>query len=584
MKMQLAKRAKFIAIVSCLFVGPTSAVTIYSQSFDNPSDPEDPGSLSSYGFTYSVYHEGVLYTEPEYPGVANVNPTGGYVFVGGGSQNSAIAANEILLYTDTYVIDRSQFNDLSMRFLNGGDAAGEQYRSAVRIANQWYTTTTAQTGNNTTLTFDIDSNMSLLNVGTTGITLGASTPLPAGNIDAFGMLVVDQLNFLRYYDVWVDSGGGGTGTVAWNIDGSGNWNTGSNWASGTIPNGIDATASFLDKITAARTVYTDTPVTVGTLNFDNANTYVITGSSSLTIDVNTGSGLIDVVQGTHKINLPLQLNDDTTAVVAAGATLVIADPLLLNGKTLTKSGAGTLSIISTVSSAAPASIAATAGVVAAPLDLGATTSVNVSGGTVLLQATQRIAALNVSGGRVTAGPGSNVVVKTGTFSVSGSGQLDLQSSKLIIDNAAASYSSVQAAVAAGSITSSMLNADRRIGVGIASDLFTTFPASFGGEQIINSGAVVAALAVLGDANLDGTVSSNDFNLFVARYGQTAGSRWTQGDFNADLKVNTLDFNLLAGHFGQSLSAPGLGAVVPEPTTLGAAALVMTLCIPRRSRR
>ena len=103
--------------------------------------------------------------------------------------------------------------------------------------------------------------------------------------------------------------------------------------------------------------------------------------------------------------------------------------------------------------------------------------------------------------------------------------------------------------------------------GEASDLFGSSPGSFRGEWV-DSGSVLVAITVIGDASLDGTVNSTDFNLLAAHYGQTEHARWTQGDFDGDGRVSTLDFNLLAGNFSQSASQyAALGSVVPEPSSL-----------------
>ena len=354
---------------------------------------------------------------------------------------------------------------------------------------------------------------------------------------------------------------------AWAVNASGDWNSASNWG-GTVPNAVDAKADFLDAITSARTVFTDTAVTVGTMKFDNASTYQIAGNGSLSIDVSTGAGSITVVQGTHKINLPLFINDNTTADVAAGATLLISDPMtLVGGSTLSKIGDGTLSIEAPVTNAAPATMALSAGVTNALMDLGTNTTVSVTGGTTNLRTTQHLAALNVSGGTVKVGPGTGVVVSTKSLAISGTGQVDLQNSKMIVDYTGSSViGDVKTAINAGSLTSSQLMAGRAIGYGEASDLFAGPSGSFAGETV-DSTSVVIAYTITADASLDGTVNSADFNQFVAGYGTLANARWTQGDFDGDGKVTTTDFNLLAGNFGNSLpvSAP-LGSVVPEPTT------------------
>lgn len=219
------------------------------------------------------------------------------------------------------------------------------------------------------------------------------------------------------------------------------------------------------------------------------------------------------------------------------------------------------------------------------MDLGSNTTLHVSGGTTSLAVTQHLAAMNVSGGTLKIGPGSAVVVASRSLSITGSGNIDLQNSKMIIDYdgaAGPTLSDVKAAIASGSLTSSQLSAGRAIGYGEASDLFAGPTGSFAG-QTVDSSSVVIAYTVTADASLDGTVNSSDFNLLAAHYGQLAGSRWTQGDFDGDGKVTTLDFNLLAGNFGQSLpvTAPSLGAAVPEPTAIASVALLSVAGLRRR---
>src|SRR5438874_665439 len=130
-----------------------------------------------------------------------------------------------------------------------------------------------------------------------------------------------------------------TGAPQWALNAAGNWNSKANWYPGTVPNGIGAQAMLGTVISADRTVFTDTPVTLGNLNFNNTNAYVIGGAGSFTLQVSTGSAQINVSQGTQKINLPLIIASDTIANVAAGATLVIGNPVTINAnKTLTKNG------------------------------------------------------------------------------------------------------------------------------------------------------------------------------------------------------------------------------------------------------
>src|SRR5204863_4408706 len=90
----------------------------------------------------------------------------------------------------------------------------------------------------------------------------------------------------------------------------------------------------------------------------------------------------------------------------------------------------------------------------------------------------------------------------------------------------------------------------------------------------------------GDANLDGTVNTTDFNLLASNFGATNLKHWFQGDFNYDGAVNTTDFNLLAGNFGQSVpdGAVALGAIVPEPGMTSVVVGAVLLGLRRRVRR
>src|SRR5207237_2728443 len=107
-----------------------------------------------------------------------------------------------------------------------------------------------------------------------------------------------------------------------------------------------------------------------------------------------------------------------------------------------------------------------------------------------------------------------------------------------------------------------------LGIAESSDLGTT---SFSG-QTVDSTSVLVRYTYSGDANLDGVVTTTDFNLLAANFGGS-GKRWFNADFNYDGSVNTTDFNLLASNFGQPAFADArsgasstLGALVPEPTS------------------
>ena len=93
----------------------------------------------------------------------------------------------------------------------------------------------------------------------------------------------------------------------------------------------------------------------------------------------------------------------------------------------------------------------------------------------------------------------------------------------------------------------------------------------------------------GDANLNGTVNLDDFNVLAANFGMT-NRTWQQGDFTYDGRVTLDDFNALAANFGLSAGANGptaedwsaLASAVPEPATVSVVATALILA--RRRRR
>jgi fibronectin-binding autotransporter adhesin len=112
------------------------------------------------------------------------------------------------------------------------------------------------------------------------------------------------------------------------------------------------------------------------------------------------------------------------------------------------------------------------------------------------------------------------------------------------------------------------------------NLLTSFPGLSVGYADIGSGTIDIRAVFGGDANLDGQVNTDDFNVLAGHFNET-GDFWQSGDFNYDGKVNALDFNSLASNFGKTLSSPALGALVPEPAAM---ALVVTSLLATRRRR
>jgi hypothetical protein len=136
----------------------------------------------------------------------------------------------------------------------------------------------------------------------------------------------------------------------WNVNGSGFWSSTSNWTPASVPNSNTDKAVFGSAITSSRTVITETPVTVKTIQFGvttdggAVQSYAVAGSGSVTLDADVGNATIDVIDGLHQFQVVVNLNTATDVSVATGASLLFNNTLNLNGHDLTKSGTGTMVI------------------------------------------------------------------------------------------------------------------------------------------------------------------------------------------------------------------------------------------------
>jgi len=134
-----------------------------------------------------------------------------------------------------------------------------------------------------------------------------------------------------------------------------NWSEGGNWTGGTVPQNSGDSATF-------GTGGVGTPVnlnqneTVGTLIFNNASSYTITGANTLTLN-NSGHGVgINVTAGmANAVNTAVALNDNITATVNSGDSLTLGGTIANTSspKTLTVNGGGSL-VVSGSNSYGPA--------------------------------------------------------------------------------------------------------------------------------------------------------------------------------------------------------------------------------------
>ncbi len=339
---------------------------------------------------------------------------------------------------------------------------------------------------------------------------------------------------------------------------SGDWNNASNWAGG-IPNGVNASANFLGSITAPVSVDTDVATTVGSMTFNNANTYVIGGAGLLAMQVSTGAAAINVESGSHEINLPLTFVSNTNIGIANGSTLTIGNPATINaGKTVTVTGNLTDQ---------------------APMTIGAGGELQLISGTTSLF------------GAPSLGAGAKIDIGSNTLTINYAG---LESPVATIAALIASGYNNGAWNGPGIISSAAQTPTNGLlyGVGYADSA----DGVVGG---LASGQIEVKYTLLGDANLDGVVNGSDFSILAANFGLGV-TNWDQGNFLYGSSVNGSDFSALAANFGQGDSgaavvvspgdvaaldafaaANGLMADVPEPASLGSIALGGCFLFARR---
>jgi hypothetical protein len=336
----------------------------------------------------------------------------------------------------------------------------------------------------------------------------------------------------------------------WQTDGDGDWNIGTNWNVGNPPNGVDVEADLLGAISATHTISSATAITLGTLRFNNANAYVLSGGGSLTMQTSSGSALVDVQLGNHQIALPLTIASNTTFNVATGSSLTLTGAVTVNmGEAVTQTGSGSVNYQSTVAVGSGGSIT-----------FGNSFH---STGLTLTSATATIAAH---------GSGSLRTVQFDSDSIDAASKIDIQDNAVILPD---SLDTVRGYIVSGQIVS---------GVGAVG-----YGAVAGGTK--------AQYTLLGDSDLDGHVNVADLANLAGNFGKTSGQFWINGDFDYNGNVNVADLADLAGNFGKSLGGGGGGGAaavavepagaassVPEPSAISIIAIGATALGAGRRRR
>jgi len=137
----------------------------------------------------------------------------------------------------------------------------------------------------------------------------------------------------------------------WN-GGFGNWSNAAKWTPATVPNAIDATATFnaVDLNVSYGVDLTGGPFTVGTLNLNSsvAVSGYSFGSGTMIMQVSAGSAAINVQSSNFTTDFTsattLQLNSNTVITTASSAARLRVDGLVAGAGALTIAGPGTVTL------------------------------------------------------------------------------------------------------------------------------------------------------------------------------------------------------------------------------------------------
>ena len=335
------------------------------------------------------------------------------------------------------------------------------------------------------------------------------------------------------------------GVTAYSAASSATWSNASggescangNWAGGTAPKGLSASATLAGLAGAPAgglSIDMDAPQRVGTITFSGAKPYTLGGTNPMVL-LSFAAANVNVTTGTHSITAPLIVGSATTFNVSFASTLNVTN-MQPTGSAITKSGTGTMNV--------------------AGLSCGA---LSVTGGTMMLTG------------------GVSAAAKVTTLAISAGASVDVSDSKLVVKSG--TVSAITALIQSGAIKTTMSDATTSVLTTLA--VATAAECGYAGENL--GGVSLAGSDVLvmytwgGDADLNGELNGDDYFQLDSHILQgTAAASFHHGDFNYDGELNgddyfVLDSNILYAqssgiNFLTGGGARGLAAI-PEPSSL-----------------
>jgi autotransporter-associated beta strand protein len=155
------------------------------------------------------------------------------------------------------------------------------------------------------------------------------------------LLIITFLISPTYQSVLAASG-------AWRGPNSNLWNDNANWTGASFPNAVGETATFDNQAGVPTDVEIANGVTVGTLTFDTANNFTLSGAGPLTFDVSFGSAALNVftatASSTPTLSVPVVLADNWVITQNATSPLTVAGNITetILARSIAKAGPGPL--------------------------------------------------------------------------------------------------------------------------------------------------------------------------------------------------------------------------------------------------
>ena len=283
------------------------------------------------------------------------------------------------------------------------------------------------------------------------------------------------------------------GPISWNVNGGGNWGTGTNWLGNSTPSS-GGQALFGDVLTAANApanIVLNVPVNVGKITFSNQNKYNIAGPQTLTL---SGAAELSVGTGTHEVSANIAGSAGLTK--SGGGALLLSGTNTYSGATNITGGSLQLSKTGAVPAASAVTVAA-AGNLAFVAGYNAAFNNAISGdGGVTLDASLTTETVTMGGANSYNGA---TTLLGGTLHVSNASALGTGSSTI------ASGTTVSAN---GSLGNAKLALSGNIN--IANELLTLFPRR--GEGIADLVHVTSSGSNTWSGNIVGGVNGDFYNF------------------------------------------------------------------------